>query len=131
MVLVDTSTFARSQQLDSSRRAVCAEVIRRLSDSGEGVICAQVLIEFWSVASRPLDVNGLGMAPQQVEANVSDMMVMFSVLPEPSDMAARWFELVRAHSVRGRQVHDARLAAFMLAHGIAHIVTTNEDDFRR
>ena len=29
------------------------------------------------------------------------------------------------------QVHDARLAAAMLAHGLTHILTFNADDFRR
>jgi predicted nucleic acid-binding protein len=28
-------------------------------------------------------------------------------------------------------VHDARLAAVMLAHGVNHILTFNVDDFRR
>jgi len=33
--------------------------------------------------------------------------------------------------VSGRQVHDARLAAVMLAHGVSHVLTFNVEDFRR
>jgi predicted nucleic acid-binding protein len=32
---------------------------------------------------------------------------------------------------QGVQVHDARLAAAMYAHGISHILTFNGNDFRR
>jgi predicted nucleic acid-binding protein len=39
--------------------------------------------------------------------------------------------LVIANNVHGVQVHDARLAAIMEAHGITHILTLNENDFRR
>jgi predicted nucleic acid-binding protein len=38
---------------------------------------------------------------------------------------------VVAHGVQGKQVHDARLAALMLAHGITHILTLNGADFAR
>ena len=31
----------------------------------------------------------------------------------------------------GRQAHDARIVALMQAHGIAHIVTLNVDDFKQ
>ncbi len=36
-----------------------------------------------------------------------------------------------AHSVRGVQVHDARLAAAMRVHGIPYILTFNGSDFER
>ncbi len=43
----------------------------------------------------------------------------------------RWRELVRAHAVSGRQVHDARIVAAMDMSGIDTIVTKNARDFRR
>jgi hypothetical protein len=39
--------------------------------------------------------------------------------------------LVVAHGVMGAQVHDARLVAFMLAHGLTHVLTLNAADFAR
>jgi hypothetical protein len=35
------------------------------------------------------------------------------------------------HRVSGAQVHDARLVAAMLAHGISHLLTLNDRDFTR
>jgi len=39
--------------------------------------------------------------------------------------------LVIAHAVMGVNVHDARLVAAMLVHGLTHILTFNTADFRR
>jgi predicted nucleic acid-binding protein len=39
--------------------------------------------------------------------------------------------LVIAYTVRGVQVHDARLAAIMKAYGVNHILTLNQPDFLR
>jgi predicted nucleic acid-binding protein len=38
---------------------------------------------------------------------------------------------VTAHAISGKQVHDARLAAIMEAHGVASILTFNTRDFSR
>ncbi len=43
----------------------------------------------------------------------------------------RWLDLCTRHAVRGRQAHDTRLVAVMLAHGITHLVTLNAGDFER
>ena len=43
----------------------------------------------------------------------------------------RWRQLVIKYQVSGVQVHDTRLVAAMLEHGIAHLLTFNTDDFKR
>jgi hypothetical protein len=42
-----------------------------------------------------------------------------------------WRQLVVIHSVQGKEVHDARLAALMQAHAITHILNLNGTDFTR
>jgi hypothetical protein len=42
-----------------------------------------------------------------------------------------WRQHVVIHSVQGKQVHDAQLAALMQAHAITHILTLSETDFTR
>lgn len=56
---------------------------------------------------------------------------MFCVLDDLAAVYGRWKQLVVAHSVRGRQVHDARLVALMLEHEIGSILTFNVGDFAR
>ena len=46
-------------------------------------------------------------------------------------MFGHWVSLVTAFQVIGRRVHDARLVAVMLTHGITHLLTFNHYDFRQ
>ncbi len=94
-------------------------------------ICPQNVVEFWVVATRPGDVNGLDLEQEQAAAEVAVLLETYVVLGEPEDGLARWLDLCRQYGVRGRAAHDARIAAVMLAHGIHHIVTFNTADFAR
>ena len=60
--LVDTNVLLRWSDKGSYQHAECAAAIEYLRQSIETYVCAQVLIEYYVVASRPLDVNGLGLA---------------------------------------------------------------------
>ena len=42
-----------------------------------------------------------------------------------------WESLVTTHAVLGKNAHDARLVAAMLVHGVTHLLTFNDQDFRR
>ncbi|WP_238993744.1 hypothetical protein [Calothrix sp. PCC 6303] len=42
-----------------------------------------------------------------------------------------WEQLVVKYQVKGKQVHDTRLVAAMIAHQITHLLTFNTDDFKR
>jgi ssRNA-specific RNase YbeY (16S rRNA maturation enzyme) len=37
---------------------------------------------------------------------------------------------VTSYQIQGKRVHDARLVAVMLVHGVTHLLTFNPDDFR-
>ena len=42
-----------------------------------------------------------------------------------------WLPLVCSYDVKGKNTHDAQLAAAMLRHGLTHILTFNPLDFAR
>ena len=46
-------------------------------------------------------------------------------------MHVEWRRLVVRHAVTGVKVHDARLVAAMLVHGVSNILTLNDRDFAR
>lgn len=50
---------------------------------------------------------------------------------EPAEVATRLRELVAAHRIRGKAVHDAGIVATMQAHGIRHAIPENGKDFAR
>jgi len=131
-MLVDTNVLLRFDDTDSPDHPICAAAVDQMLIEGtELCICAQVMIEYWAVATRPIVSNGLGMDTADVSHNLYDAQATFVFLPEPVDIGIRWLDLVTANRVIGKQVHDARIVAFMLAYGITHLITLNPSDFAR
>ena len=91
----------------------------------------QNVAEFWNAATRPHTLNGLGMTVEQAAREVKRLEDFFEIVSESAGSYAVWKALLTTHSVSGAQVHDARLAAVMIASGIARIVTFNVRDFGR
>lgn len=130
--LVDTNVLLRYCERDSSDHALCVSAVRGLVARGDEVcLCAQILIEHWAVATRPVAVNGLGLEPDYVDRQLEIAAVALVCLPEPPDIAERWRKIASEYAVRGRQAHDARIAALMLGHNVTHILTFNTTDFAR
>ena len=57
--------------------------------------------------------------------------VIFTVAPDSAQIYPEWRRIVRECGVSGVHVHDARLAAAMVVHGISHVLTFNVGDFAR
>ena len=91
----------------------------------------QCLVEFWAVATRPLSANGLGLSIAEAETERVRLETVFTLLPDPPSLYARWVQLVNGFGVSGKPTHDARLAAAMLEHGLTHVLTFNTSDFQR
>jgi predicted nucleic acid-binding protein len=134
IVLLDTNILVRISEADHPRHGECLDLMRRSAEGdlqSDLCICAQNLIEYWAVATRPLFANGLGLSTAVAATDILQFQGILRHLSEPSDIVGLWFDLVRRYDVRGRQVHDTRLVALMLSYGINHIVTLNPDDFSR
>ena len=130
--LIDTNIFLRSRDAESPDRDACTRVVQHLIDTDESAyVCTQVLAEYWVVATRPCAVNGMGLGTDGAAAEIDKIMGAFDSLVEPADGSLRWRDLVARHNVVGKQAHDARIAALMLAHGVTHILTLNSADFAR
>ncbi len=130
--LIDTNVLVRLVLPHDPLNSVASGALDEIKRRGEkACVAAQNLIEFWSVASRPAEVNGLGMEPAKVASEVDRIERMFQLLDDRASVYRQWRSLVDAYAVRGRQVHDARLVAVMLEHGIGQILTFNVDDFTR
>jgi predicted nucleic acid-binding protein len=130
--LLDTNILVRLVDRASAQHvAAVAAVASLLAQGHELYITAQTLIEFWSVATRPLSANGLGWDTTRIFAELNDIRSRFPLLDDTPGVFQNWLRLVSAEAVRGRQVHDARLVAVMEAHSITHLLTFNVNDFRR
>lgn len=130
--LIDTNVLLRFFDLADPRNSEIVQALDAMTKASEETyVCAQVLIEYWVVATRPREANGLGLSIPDADRNLDQIEALFACLPEPPDIGARWREIVRQHSVSGKQAHDARLVALMQAHGVEHLFTLNSQDFTR
>jgi len=131
-VLLDTNILVRLRDADSPLHSLCVEAIERLLNQADQIcLCLQALIEFWSVSTRPREANGMGRSPEETYRDCQRFQSTFTFLEEPQNIADEWSRLVHQYGVRGKQVHDARLAAFALAHRLDGILTLNANDLLR
>ena len=130
--LIDTSILVRVADEDDELRQEALSALLELHRRGEVVnITPQVLIEFRSVATRPRDVNGLGLKAQEAAFKASQFENEFTLLVETPGIFSAWKELVQDLGIVGKQVHDARLVSVCHAHGITHLLTFNARHFAR
>lgn len=80
---------------NSQAQQITEQAIIQLWQNNDIVyITAQNLIEFWSVASRPTDVNGLGWGVNKIESEISQLQNLFPFLPDTADVFTQWLQLV-------------------------------------
>jgi predicted nucleic acid-binding protein len=91
----------------------------------------QNMTEFWNASTRPQERNGFGLTIEETERNAQDIERSFTFLADTEAVYREWRRIVVQYGVSGVQVHDARLAASMHAHGISEILTLNGTDFAR
>lgn len=92
---------------------------------------AQVFREYLVVATRPVEVNGLGLGLEEALANLAAFRGRMRLLLENEQAWDRLRALIAGYGCLGKQIHDANLVATALASGITRLVTANIEDFRR
>jgi len=129
--LLDTNVWLRVVQREAPHHPLAVDALAAILAQGDEIfVTAQNLIEFWSVASRPTQANGLGWTVEAVRLEVERVLDQFPLLDDTPAILAHWLHLVSMYQIIGRRVHDARLVAAMQAHEISHLLTFNGDDFR-
>lgn len=130
--LIDTNILLRSAQPSHSMHADAARAVGELLARGEILsIIPQNIIEYWAVATRPVEANGLGMSVDETVAEVSRLRGIFHLFPDTAEIFSEWEGLVSRHGVKGKEAHDARIVAAMLAYKVTHLLTFNTADFKR
>ena len=128
--LVDTSILVRLANRDDPSYAIADRAIVELHRRGELLhLTPKNLIEFRNVATRPLAVNGLGLAAVNVETMSAGFESLFPVPPETPEVYPAWKSLVSMAGVLGKQVHDARLVAVCHVYALRHLLTFNTAHF--
>jgi predicted nucleic acid-binding protein len=131
-VLIDSNVLLRSLHPGHPHYADAGNSVAALRLRNEDLcIAPQTLIEFWAVATRPRDDNGLGLSPHRVAAELTSLRRLFRLLPSNPDVFETWQRIVTTHGVLGKQTHDAHLVAIMQVHAVTSILTFNVSHFVR
>jgi predicted nucleic acid-binding protein len=130
-VLVDTNILLRSAQPTHPLCAQATQAVSKLIRQKDSVFfCSQNIAEFWNVATRPADLNGLGLSHEQVLQEVS-IGRLLTLLPDIPALYPAWKEIVADNKVQGVKVYDARLVAIMTVYAVESVLTFNTADFKR
>lgn len=131
-ILVDTNIVLR---LGDKRHVMHGEALAAIdwldANGHECVIVPQVLYEYWVVATRPLENNGLGMSVSEADGAISQSVEFFRLLLDERGIFTFWRDLVATNDVKGKNAHDARLVAAMQRHGLTDLLSFNKSDFAR
>jgi predicted nucleic acid-binding protein len=133
LVALDSRILLRVLHRTDPQHAAVRQAVRTLRGRGDTLVTApQSVAEFWNVTTRPATARGgFGLSLQEAQRRLRVTERLFQVLLDSPAAYALWKQLVAGHGVMGVQVHDARLVAWMQAHGIAHLLTLNAADFAR
>jgi len=132
LYLADSNILIRLTKRDHPEYALTRNAVNTLrAKDVRFCYTLQNLAEFWNASTRPKDRNGFGLTVDETERNALEIERAFRLLTDNEGVYREWRTIVFQQAICGVQVHDARLAAAMYAHGIRHILTFNNSDFRR
>jgi len=130
-ILLDTNILLRLANPPDPHHAVAEQAVSELQADGHTLcLVPQNLYEYWVVAPRPGDQNGLGM-PATVDAAIENWLELFRLYRDERSILDGWRSLVVTHDVKGRPAHDARLIAALQRHRLDELLTFNTADFQR
>ena len=128
--LADTNLLLRLADPASPQHPIATNALARLFRQGDEVyLTPQNFIEFWAVATRPVEANGFGWNSEQTTKEVAELQARFPLLPDSPDVFTGWLNLVKQLPIHGKHVHDARLVAVLQTHAVEHLITFNASDF--
>lgn len=131
-ILVDTNILLRSAQPNHPLCTLSVQAVSKLLRQNAAVFfCPQNIAEFWNVATRPVEVNGLGLSLGEALQEIAGIESLLTLLPDIPAIYPVWKQLVRDHGVRGVKVYDARLVAIMTVYAVDSVLTFNVADFKR
>jgi toxin-antitoxin system PIN domain toxin len=129
MIALDTNLLVHAHRQDSGLHAQASALVRRLAEGAAiWAIPLHCFVEFYGVATH----RGIWKTPStpvQAQAQIvawceSPTLRVLSDEPEALD---RLFELCVHAQVAGPKVHDGRIAAVCLEHGISELWTVDRD----
>lgn len=129
MIAVDTNVLVYAHRADSDWHDAAAEKLRGLAESRAAwAIPWPCLYEFFSIVTHPRiyqPPTPVSAALEQLDAWLESPSV--TLLAEPTQHWPALRALLERGRIAGPLVHDARIAALCLAHGVRELWTVDRD----
>ena len=130
-MFVDTNVLVAARFVTAPAHATVCRCLDRIGNSGEALhISRQIVREYLVTVTRPQSWSAALTIDDALE-DASRLVSSFTVLEDGPNVMAALAVLCREVPVAGKQIHDANIAATMLAHGERRLLTLNVKDFRR
>jgi predicted nucleic acid-binding protein len=102
--LLDTNLLLRSVDEQAEHHASALAALAELEIRGNGLhVANQSLYEFWVVASRPVERNGLGLSLSNINSLLDEFIKDYRNLPDPCDLLKEWRRLVFRYQIKNFQ----------------------------
>jgi toxin-antitoxin system PIN domain toxin len=130
MLAVDTNILVYAHRREAVEHPAAVAVVRSLAEGAQPwAVPWPCVYEFFSVVTNPRIWREAASSPSQAWAQIeawlgSPSMRLLAETPEFGRVLARFLDRPR---VRGGVVHDARVAALCVAHGIEALLTRDRD----
>lgn len=130
-IFIDSNVLIYAFAAESDLHELSIATLQRLRASGARLwVSGQIVAEFVSVTTRVAERTGKPQR-QQILDYASAIMSGFDFAAESKEVARLLLEVLKDHSVSGKQVHDANIVATMLAAGVTSLLTHNLTDLER
>ena len=130
-MFVDTNILVAARFVTAPAHATACRCLDRIGNSGEALhISRQIVREYLVTVTRPQSWSAALTIDDALE-DASRLVSSFTVLEDGPNVMGALAVLCREVPVAGKQIHDANIAATMLAHGERRLLTLNVKDFRR
>ncbi len=130
MIAVDTNILVYAHRRDSRHHTVARDLVRTLAeDTRTWVIPWPCLYEFFSVTTNSRIWKDSATSPDRAWDQLDAWTASPSnaLIGETDDFLLVLQGFVRRPRVRGPIVHDARVAAICVAHGVEEFLTADRD----
>jgi toxin-antitoxin system PIN domain toxin len=130
VLAVDTNVLVYAHRREASEHAAALEAVRRLAEGPTSwAVPWPCVYEFFSVVTNARIWGPSASTPAQAWAQVEAWLASptLRLLGETRDFAVLLARFVTRPRVRGGVVHDARVAALCLAHGVEALLTRDRD----
>lgn len=130
MIAVDTNVLVYAHRREAREHKLAHEAVRGLAEGRHAwAIPWPCIYEFFSVVTNVRIWKERASTPNeawsQVEAWTGSPSL--SLLSEPADFTTVLAQFARLPRVRGLVIHDARIAAICLAHGVEALLSRDRD----